>query len=185
MLDLGIGVAILSEGKVLLTKREDFEVWCLPGGALEEGETFAQTAVREAKEETGLEVSLERLVGLYSRPEGRNEGSHDIIFAGRPIGGELHPDPREVIAAGWFGLSDLPDLILPWQRQGIKDALMGVGGSAVWKQDYTWPFPRELGRKDIYRLRDESGMARQAFFRKHFCLSPFSETLEVKPVKPL
>ena len=184
MLNLGIGVAILSDGKVLLTKREDFEVWCLPGGAPEDGETFAQTARREAKEETGLEVGLERLVGLYSRPEGSNGSSHDIIFTGRSIGGELRPDPQEVIAVGWFGLSDLPDPILPWQRQEIRDALTEVGGSAVWRQDLDWPFPRELSRKDIYRLRDESGMPRQAFFRKHFYRAAFLEVLEVKPVRP-
>ena len=41
---LGVNVAIFQEGKVLLTKRVDFEVWCLPGGEVDEGESLAQAA---------------------------------------------------------------------------------------------------------------------------------------------
>ena len=44
MPNFGVGVAIFAGEKVLLTQREDFEIWCLPGGALEDGESFAQTA---------------------------------------------------------------------------------------------------------------------------------------------
>ena len=68
MLEIGVGVAGLLDGKVLLTQREDFEVWCLPGGAAEEGEAIADAARCEVLEETGLEVRLTRLVGLYSKP---------------------------------------------------------------------------------------------------------------------
>ena len=41
---LGVNIAIFQDRKILLTKREDFEVWCLPGGAVDEGETIAQAA---------------------------------------------------------------------------------------------------------------------------------------------
>ncbi len=62
---LGVTVAVIDEDRILLTKREDFEVWCLPGGGVDPGESVAQAAIREAREETGLEVQLTRLVGIY------------------------------------------------------------------------------------------------------------------------
>jgi ADP-ribose pyrophosphatase YjhB (NUDIX family) len=181
MPNFGVGVAILSGGKILLTQREDFEVWCLPGGAVEGGESLVETARREAFEEVGLEVAIDRLVGIYSQPRGPNNGSHEIIFAGRVVGGELRPDPREVIAAGWFGLDDLPDPIIFWSIQPIRDALRGVGGSAAWRLDMAWPFPPEMTRKDIYRMRDESGLTRLDFYQKTFGQEAFSHVIEVKP----
>ena len=57
-------VAVIQDKKILLTKRDDFEVWCLPGGGVEPGESLAQGAIREVHEETGLEVRLEELVGV-------------------------------------------------------------------------------------------------------------------------
>src|SRR5829696_4121412 len=58
MPSFGVIVAIMNNGKILLTKREDFEVWCLLGGGVEDGESLAKAAIREAKEETGLDVEL-------------------------------------------------------------------------------------------------------------------------------
>jgi ADP-ribose pyrophosphatase YjhB (NUDIX family) len=60
MINLGVNVAVIEDGRVLLTQREDFPVWCLPGGGVDPGESLAQAAVREVREETGLEVELER-----------------------------------------------------------------------------------------------------------------------------
>ncbi len=68
---LAVNVAVIHEGKILLTKREDFETWILPSGGVEEGESLAQAAIRETKEETGLDVELTRLVGVYSRLSNR------------------------------------------------------------------------------------------------------------------
>jgi 8-oxo-dGTP pyrophosphatase MutT (NUDIX family) len=64
---LAVIVAVIDDGKVLLTKREDFEVWCLPGGGVEDGESMAEAAIRETWEEAGIQVELTRLVGVYSR----------------------------------------------------------------------------------------------------------------------
>lgn len=179
MPNLGIGVAILDGSRVLLTQREDFRAWCLPGGALDPGESIAQTAVREAREEVGLEISIQRLVGIYSIPGGPNGGSHDIIFAGQQVGGKLAPDPDEVFAAGWFGLDDLPEPLMPWTLRQVEDAVSGVGGSQAWRLEYTWPFPVEMPRKEIYRLRDASGLSRGEFFKKHFLTGDFEEISEI------
>lgn len=56
------------ERRILLTRRADNGRWCLPGGHFEAGESVAEAAVRETKEETGLDVEIVRLVGVYSDP---------------------------------------------------------------------------------------------------------------------
>ena len=61
----GVCVVILQDQRVLLTLRQDFPVWCLPGGGIEPGETAAEAAVREVREETGLEVRLTRMIGVW------------------------------------------------------------------------------------------------------------------------
>ena len=55
--------------KVLLTRRADNGRWCLPGGGMEPGESAAETCVRETLEETGLEVRVTKLVGIYTTPD--------------------------------------------------------------------------------------------------------------------
>ncbi|MBE0699228.1 MAG: NUDIX domain-containing protein, partial [Anaerolineaceae bacterium] len=61
-----------AEGRVLLCHRRDMDAWNLPGGGLENGELPTECVIREVTEETGLEVAIERLVGVYGKP-GRNE----------------------------------------------------------------------------------------------------------------
>ena len=109
MSSLGVCIAIVEDERILLTKRRDFPVWCLPGGALEDGETLAQAAVRETREETGLEARLTRLIGVYSRPH-----------------------------AGYFGRDELPDTLLRWHYWRAIDALDGRTGIAR-LQPIPWP----------------------------------------------
>jgi ADP-ribose pyrophosphatase YjhB (NUDIX family) len=54
--------------KILLTRRNDNGRWCLPGGQMERGESLAETCIREVEEETGLQVRIARLIGVYSNP---------------------------------------------------------------------------------------------------------------------
>ena len=64
---LGCSAAIFDEqGRILLTKRSDNGQWCLPGGAVDPGETVAEACEREVWEETGLRVHVKRLIGIYS-----------------------------------------------------------------------------------------------------------------------
>lgn len=159
---LGATIAIFQAGRILLTKREDFEVWCLPGGAVEDGESLAQAAIREAREETGLEVELTRLVGIYSRPTGLRS-MHLVLFAARPVGGALRPDPREVVEMGYFDLDAIPEPLLATHRQKIIDAFGNAQGH-VWSHELIWPFEPGMTRQDLYALRDRSGLSRQQFY---------------------
>jgi len=165
---LGVTVAVIYSNQILLTKREDFEVWSLPGGVVEDAESLAQAAVREIREETGLEVELTRLIGIYSRPRWRNGGSHNVLFAAKPIGGILQPQADEVIEAQYFDRHKLPEPLFYSHRQRILDAFNGIGGSVAYLQDTVWPFEREMTRQELYQLRDQSGLSRQAFYQQHF-----------------
>jgi len=186
MLSVGVNIAIIQDDKILLTRREDFEVWCLPGGAVDEGESVAQAAVREAHEETGLEVELTRLIGVYSRPGWPGAGMHIISFAAQVVGGALNPDPHEVIEVGYFSLDELPPDMLWWHHRRISDALNGVGGGVAWTQDVDYPFERKLSRQEIYQMRDQSGLTRsQFYFETLGNLQGSREVQEIKfPVSP-
>jgi 8-oxo-dGTP pyrophosphatase MutT (NUDIX family) len=168
---------------VLLTQREDFEVWCLPGGDTDARESVAQAAIREAYEETGLEVELTHLVGIYSLPEWRVGGNHNVLFAARPVGGVLQPAEEEVLDVGYFDPHDLPNPLIWWHRQRILDALNGAGRSVVWSQNVVWPFEQEVARQELYYLRDQSGLSRQEFYLQYFKqLDSNIEKLEVNGV---
>ena len=165
---LGVEIAIIRSGQILLTQREDFETWCLPGGNVDAGESAAQAAVREAREETGLDVQLERLVGIYSMPRWGAGGAHVVVFAARPAGGTLQPQAGEVVAVRYFDPDALPEPLLDWHRQRILDVLNGVGGSVAWSQNVAWPFEPDVTRAALYDLRDRSGLSRQEFYLQHF-----------------
>jgi 8-oxo-dGTP pyrophosphatase MutT (NUDIX family) len=127
---VGANVAIFNdEGRVLLTRRQDNGLWCLPGGHADMGEKIDRTAIREAQEETGLTVQLDRLVGLYSSyypPGSFGEDSPArailvALFRARPTGGALTLNP-EVTEFGWFNPSHLPEDLIPHHVQRIHDA---------------------------------------------------------------
>ena len=179
MPNLGVTIAVINADQILLTRREDFEVWCLPGGAVDPGESLAQAAVRETREETGLEIELTRLVGVYSRPSGRTGGLHLILFAAQLIGGSLAPQPGEVIEMGYFSADALPQPMLWGHHQQAIDALAGAIGR-VWIQNRRWPFVDGMTREELYAMRDSSGLSRQAFYLKYFpLLGPDDMRLDV------
>lgn len=88
-----VDVIIAHEGGIVLVKRghPPYEgQWALPGGFVDWNETAEQAAIREAKEETGLEIRLTGLVGVYSHPE-RDPGRQTvaICYRGEVVGGTL------------------------------------------------------------------------------------------------
>jgi 8-oxo-dGTP diphosphatase len=91
------------DNSIVLIKRanEPFkDMWALPGGIMDDGETIEQAAVREAKEETGLDVQLTHLVGVYSKP-GRDPRGRTVTvnYAAKVTGGILkaNDDAKEVL----------------------------------------------------------------------------------------
>ena len=140
MTRLAASVVIVEGGRVLLKESERSPgTWGLPGGLVEDNESVAQAAIREAQEETGLKVRLERLIGVYSRPHASGGGLHVIVFTAQAVGGMLQPDPGEVLEARYFGPEALPDSLPPAMRLQIEAALAGAGGGMVWSDEGTWP----------------------------------------------
>lgn len=131
MMDVGIGVAIIEASRILLTKRRDLQVWCIPGGHLLDGESVFNAAVREAKEETGLDIELTGVVGIYSLPEKGERGSWEVILRARPIGGRLVKSTNETTDAAYFAQHELPSGLIGWQTHQARDALIGASGVLV------------------------------------------------------
>jgi 8-oxo-dGTP pyrophosphatase MutT (NUDIX family) len=129
------GAAVLAvdeAGRVLLQRRADSGNWSLPGGVMELGESIGATAVRETREETGLDVELTGILGIHTDPghvivydDGTVRQEFSVVFRAKIIGGELavseestdvrFVDPRE--------LDSMP--INEWVRLGIRHYLDG------------------------------------------------------------
>jgi 8-oxo-dGTP diphosphatase len=164
---LAVNIAIQDNQKVLLTKRADFEVWCLPGGSVDPGESVVQAARREAREEVGLEVELTGLVGIYSRPGWMDGGIHVVLFRAVAANRVLSLQAEEVLEAGYFGLDELPQDLMFGHLQRIKDALAGVGGGLAWLQDAAWPFDLNLSRQELYERCQTSGLSKAEFYFRY------------------
>ena len=84
------------QGAILLVHKTDNDPWALPGGGMDVGESMADTVVREVKEETGVDVEVAGVVGIYSNPhhvmaydDGEVRQQCSICFTTRLLGGQL------------------------------------------------------------------------------------------------
>lgn len=102
--------------EVLLIKRADNKLWALPGGCHDLGETPAECAIRECFEETGYEIEIKELLGVYSSnnyewihyPHKDDEFCH-ILFSAIILGGSMQTSD-ESLEINWFSKDDLPKL---------------------------------------------------------------------------
>ncbi|RIK30625.1 MAG: NUDIX hydrolase [Anaerolineae bacterium] len=131
-LRLGTSAIIFDENKrVLLTRRTDNGQWCLPGGAMDAGETAAEACEREVFEETGLHVRVKRLVGVYSDPNRLviyPDGNKAFIVAlsleAEIVGGELGLS-AETTEARFFSLAEMETMtIFVNHKLRVEDALL-------------------------------------------------------------
>jgi ADP-ribose pyrophosphatase YjhB (NUDIX family) len=162
---LTVCVVVIADGNVLLTKRNDFHIWCLPSGGVEDGETAAEAAIRETKEESGVDVRLKALVGIYSRPAEIPTG-HAVVFSAEPTGGELRVQPGETIEVRYFPFDQLPSELAFGHRRRIEDAVQGVTGGLVAQKSVDQV--HRPGREELYRMRDESGLSPEEFYMVYF-----------------
>lgn len=116
--------------RVLLTRRADNGEWCLPGGAMEAGESVEEACIREFYEETGLEVRPVRLIGIYSNrdtlieyPDGNRVQMVVIHFEVEALGGSMRLS-AETTEIGFFDLETIAHMkLLGNHHQRILDSL--------------------------------------------------------------
>ena len=125
---VGVGVLVVEGEQVLLIQRAvepERGKWSLPAGYLDHGEDPAETAAREALEETGLTVAIEGLLDVYHNPPGRGGASLFILYRARRVAGEpTAGDDAE--DARFFSLDALPDLAFPSTRAAIERMKRGT-----------------------------------------------------------
>jgi ADP-ribose pyrophosphatase YjhB (NUDIX family) len=175
---IAVNVVVIHEGKVLLTKRDDFEVWCLPSGGVEDGESLAEAAIRETKEGTGVDVELTRLVGVYSRLGGLPD-VHAVLYEAKPIGGKLRLQPGETIDVKYFDPDEIPNEMAFAHKKRIADVFNGKSGMSV-KQEIKTIGQVIADRDELYALRDQSGLSRQQFYLERIEGSETKETIELE-----
>jgi ADP-ribose pyrophosphatase YjhB (NUDIX family) len=128
---LGVKCLVLREGRVLLVRTTYDRYWALPGGGVERGESFAEAARREVREETALALADLRLFQLYlSRREGKED--HVALFVAEAPAGEPRPDGREVAEAAFFAPDALPAETSPATRRRIAEHRAGRPAGDAW-----------------------------------------------------
>jgi ADP-ribose pyrophosphatase YjhB (NUDIX family) len=118
-------------GEILLIQRADNAHWGLPGGHVEPGESVTQAAAREVLEETGCQIEVGRLIGVYSDParqtvelsSGECSQFVNLCFEARVIGEIGSPTtPEETLDSGFFPEDSLPEPFVPVHAIRIEDA---------------------------------------------------------------
>lgn len=128
---VGAGTVVLNDaGEILLIKRTDNNTWGIPGGSMEMGESFEETAVREVYEETGLRVEKLELFGTYSGremhhiyPNGDEVYIAICIYQTRSYDGRITADKKESSEVAFFDLDKLPEDINPPDKVILKDLI--------------------------------------------------------------
>jgi len=115
------------ERRVLLCHRRDFDAWNLPGGGVDPNEAPWDAAVRETREEVGVDIEIVRLTGVYWKP-----GKNELVFnfEGRIVAG-VPGTSDEADQVGYFALDAMPPNTAPLQLERIKEAT--AGGAPVFR----------------------------------------------------
>ncbi|MFC6294399.1 NUDIX hydrolase [Lactiplantibacillus daoliensis] len=121
-------IACNAADEILLVKRTDNQLWGLPAGSTEPGETVQQTAQRECREETGLTVGALELIDVFSGPQmhyvypnGDVIDSVTTLYRGRIVGGTLKTTTNETSAAQFFARETLPSTLTPLTKWLLRD----------------------------------------------------------------
>ena len=109
-------VVVNDAGDILMIRRTDNDNWAVPGGAIDLGESVAQAAVRETREESGIECEITGIIGIYSDPKhvilytsnGEARQEFSIVLTARPLSGQPTPS-SESSEVRWVPVSEVRD----------------------------------------------------------------------------
>tara|TARA_Y100001951_G_C11221369_1_gene228981 strand:+ start:287 stop:763 length:477 start_codon:yes stop_codon:yes gene_type:complete len=129
-ISVGVGVVVVYDGLILLEQREDCGMWGCPGGRIDPGESITQTAIRETKEETNIDIEVERIFGIYSDPkygtvrryleDSYSQQIIDIYLLARPLTFNIKKSP-ESLDVKFFELKKPLPKIAPYAIEVIDD----------------------------------------------------------------
>lgn len=124
---VGMGIFVFKDGKFLMLQRKGAHgagSWSIPGGHIEFGESFEDTARREVEEETGLKVKNIRF-GAVTNDHFKDENKHYItvwIVSDWASGKERVTEPDKCVNLGWYTFEDKPEpLFLPWRQLLVSE----------------------------------------------------------------
>jgi ADP-ribose pyrophosphatase YjhB (NUDIX family) len=127
---IGVRALIVRDQSVLLIRhRAGRQPWALPGGGVERGESLAEAARREAREETGAHVEIVALQGVYDRFKG-GTSNYIGVFICAPLSEPNPPRSLEIAEARYFAFDALPAGIDEGSRQRIAEYMRGERGLA-------------------------------------------------------
>jgi ADP-ribose pyrophosphatase YjhB (NUDIX family) len=124
-------VVVNDAGDILMIRRTDNDNWAVPGGAIDLGESVGQAAVRETREESGIECEITGIVGIYSDPKhvilytsnGEVRQEFSIVLTARPLNGQPTPS-SESSEVRWVPVSEIRDYTMDRSMQiRLKDYL--------------------------------------------------------------
>src|SRR5262245_6122646 len=126
-------LAVNEHGEILLQRRRDTGQWALPMGKQEIDETVTECAIRETKEETGVDVEITGIVGIFSDPahlaaysDGEIRQEYEVTLLGRPVGGAPGAN-EEASEVRWVPPAHLDALdIHPTMRRQLAHYLSGT-----------------------------------------------------------
>lgn len=125
------------ERRVLLTKRSIppfLDMWVMPGGKIDLGESILEALKREVREEVGLEVEVEKLIDVFEHLTPGEDNCHFVIlyYRCRPIYCEINYNENEVAEAAWVSREDLADYPMPdGTRYILKKVLSELAQNAI------------------------------------------------------
>jgi ADP-ribose pyrophosphatase YjhB (NUDIX family) len=135
------GTAVIprdAQGRILLIRQTDSGQWAMIGGSMEPLETPEETALRETREEAGVDVRLDGVLGVFGGPDqvvnypnGDVVAYVAIVFGATVVSGTPRPDQEETLAAGWFTPGEAADLDLSPNARATLSALRIIGSDQV------------------------------------------------------
>ena len=138
---VAIGAVVGNDaGEILLMQRADSGVWLYPTGWADIGYSASEVAVKEVREETGIEIEVLRLIAVLDgvRLGFTRVPLYSLVFQCRAIGGELNAHPLECSDVGWFAQDNLPQPLAGYELWGRR-AFAALRGEAV---DPVFDLPR-------------------------------------------
>ena len=122
-----ISVILFDGNKIVLGKRVDNDKWCLPCGYIEYGENYFDAAVREVKEEIGIDSEPLKIINVVSNNLFSKISSVVVVIISKPLSFELFPSDGEMTEAKWFNITDsLPELAFDADRYIIGKLIESI-----------------------------------------------------------